>query len=237
MTQDNQEHLTRTTTGLVPGLIVAGLGVLFLLGNLNIVQIYNWWQLWPVIVIAIGLAKLVDSTAHHEKAVGAVMIVIGGIILASTLGWFSWQIWDLWPVALIGIGLVMLFQRLGYFEESLRWNFACPQTGTDGTAVFSGFKRRVTGDYHGANYFAMFGGGEVNLRQAEMQADAALIHVTAIFGGIEFKVPPNWLVINETVGIFGGSDDKTVQPSPDGPGVKRLVVRGEAIFGGISIRN
>ncbi len=229
--------MIRTSTGLVPALIVVGLGVLFLLGNLEIVRIYDWWQLWPVVVIAIGATKLVDSPAHHEKAAGSIMIVIGGIFLASTLGWFSWRVWDLWPLALIGVGLVKLFQQLGRFEERSHWRVALRDTRTDGIAVFGGFKRRTTGDYRGAEYVTAFGGGEIDLREAFMQADAAVVNITAIFGGLEFKVPEHWLVINEVAGIFGGTEDKTAQPSPDAPGVKRLIVRGTAIFGGISIKN
>jgi hypothetical protein len=39
------------------------------------------------------------------------------------------------------------------------------------------------------------------------------------------------------VGIFGGTSDETVQPLPEAPGVKRLVVRGVAVFGGVEIKN
>lgn len=227
--------MVRTSAGWVPGLIVAGLGILFLLNNLNVVVIYNWWQLWPVVVIAIGITKLIDA---GQKATGAVMIVVGGIFLATTLGWFSWRVWELWPLALIGAGVVMLIERLSALSKGSNWNIAESNGQTDGVAVFSGFKRRVTtDDYRGADYLAVFGGGEVNLRQAGMQADAAVITVTAIFGGIEFKVPENWLVVNELVGIFGGHEDKTVQPSPDAPGVKRVILRGTAVFGGVTIKN
>ena len=78
---------------------------------------------------------------------------------------------------------------------------------------------------------------KVNLRRAEITADTVIVNVTAIFGGLEFEVPEHWQVINEVVGIFGATDDQTVQPSPDTAGVKRLVLRGAAIFGGVCIKN
>jgi len=237
MTQDNHDQMIRTSAGLVPGLIVAGLGVLFLLSNLNVLHIYNWWQLWPVVVIAIGVTKLVDAPAHHEKASGAVMVLVGAAFLAMTFGWVSWRIWELWPLALIGAGAVMLVHRIGQFEDRSGWTVAQAETRADGIAVFSGFKRRITGEYRGADYTAVFGGGEIDLRQAHIEADVAVATVTAIFGGIEFKVPEGWMVINEVVGIFGGTEDKTVQPSPDTPGLKRMIIRGAAIFGGVSIKN
>jgi LiaF transmembrane domain len=237
MTQDNHDHMIRTSAGYVPGLIVAGLGVLFLLSNLEIVRIYSWWQLWPVVLIGIGATKLVDEPAHHQKASGAIMIVAGGLFLASTFGWLPWNVWDFWPVAIIGAGVVMLIQRLGQIDERSHWNVPPPDTRTGGLAIFSGFDRRISGEYRGAEYVAVFGGGKVNLRRAEIAADAVVIHVTAIFGGLEFEVPDHWQVVNDVVGIFGATDDRTAQPSPETPGLKRLIVRGAAIFGGVSIKN
>lgn len=240
MTQENGDQMIRTSTGLVPGLIIVGVGILFLLNNLEIVPVYDWWQLWPVVVIALGVTKLVDSPSSNERASGAVMILIGGVFLASTLGWFSPRAGDLWPVALIGAGVVMLFNRLGQLEGGghTSCRIAKPNGKPDGVAVFGGFKRAyTTDDYRGGDLVAVFGGGDVNLRQAGMRADAAIITVTAIFGAVTIKVPPQWLVVNELAGIFGGNDDKTVQPSPDAPGVKRLIVRGVAVFGGVTIKN
>ena len=47
--------------GILPALIVIGIGVLFLLNNLNIFYMHDIWRFWPVILIAAGLAKMVDS--------------------------------------------------------------------------------------------------------------------------------------------------------------------------------
>ncbi len=54
MTQENHDDMIRSSAGYIPGLIVAGLGVIFLLSNLEIVRIYSWWQLWPVVLIGVG---------------------------------------------------------------------------------------------------------------------------------------------------------------------------------------
>jgi hypothetical protein len=146
-------------------------------------------------------------------------------------------VWAFWPLALIGAGVVMLVQRLSQVDNRSHWNMAPPDTRTGGLALFSGFDRRINGEYRGAEYVAVFGGGKVKLRRAEISADAVVIHATAIFGGLEFEVPDHWLVVNDVVGIFGGTDDQTAQPSPETPGLKRLIVRGAAIFGGVSIKN
>ena len=105
-------------------------------------------------------------------------------------------------------------------------------------AIFSGFKRKITeGNFLGAHMVAIFGGGELNLRQAGMEGDSAVVYATAIFGGIEIKVPDTWQVTSQGTGIFGGFADETSQPSSSTPGLKRLIVKGEAIFGGVGIKN
>ncbi len=224
---------------MIPGLILAGVGALFLLSNLGYLPIYNWWQLWPLAVVAVGIVKLADSPDPGDQAAGAIMIVVGGIFLATTFGWVSWHVWQLWPVALIGLGLVMLVQRIRQDEEHphTRQCSAGPRD-RDGVAIFGGFKRRIaTTAYRGGDYASVFGGCEIDLREAEMAGDAVIVNVNAIFGGVEMRVPRHWRVVNEMIGIFGGTDDKTAQPPAGEPGVRSLVVRGTALFGGISIRN
>ena len=237
MRDENREHAGRTSAALIPGLIVAGIGVLFLLHNLNIVRIYNVWRFWPLILIAIGFTKLIDSPHSNEKAGGTVMVLVGGIFLAVNLGLFSWQVWQFWPVILIGIGLMMLFNRTS-LVAGIRVPLSKNASKADAVAIFGGFKRQVaTDDYRGANYVAIFGGGEVDLRRAQIRGGDAHIEVTAIFGGFELRVPETWIVANEVMGIFGGTADETRQPLPEAPGVKRLIVTGTAVFGGISIKN
>ena len=56
--------------------------------------------------------------------------------------------------------------------------------------------------------------------------------------GVELKVPDTWEVMVRGAGVLGGYDDKT-HPAPAVEGVKRpkLIIRGEAVFGGVSVRN
>jgi hypothetical protein len=239
MTQENRDYVLHRSTGYLPGLIVIALGLLFLLGNLNVLPLHSWWQLWPVAVIAVGVTRLLDSSSLNQQAAGLVMIAAGGIFLAATFDLVPWSVFDLWPVALIGLGLIKMCEQVGPSRrERASWRMAERSELNEGFAVFSGFERRVTTpDFHGGEYSVIFGGGEIDLREAGMEADAAIIHVTAVLGGLQFRLPANWLLVNEVVGIFGGVEDKTCVPSSDAPGLKRLIVRGPAIFGGVSFKN
>jgi len=112
------------------------------------------------------------------------------------------------------------------------------RSSADAVAILGGFKRQVsTDDYRGASYVAIFGGGEIDLRRAQIQDAVAMVDVQAMFGGFEIKVPANWIVVNEVMGILGGTSDETIHPSPNAPGVKQLIVRGTAVCGGVAIKN
>ena len=225
---------------LFPGLVVAGLGVLFLLDNFGIVGVADWWSFWPLLLIALGISKLADPRDAHDSRRAALLIVAGGIFLAANLRLIPFPIWQLWPLILIAAGLMMLFDRDGarFFAA-----FRIPPAGAesqrpDAIAIFGGFKRRVqTDDFRSASYVALFGGGEVDLRRARIQGESATIEVSAIFGGFEIRVPPNWIVENRVFGMFGGAADETRPPLPDAPDVRTLIVRGSAVFGGVGIKN
>jgi hypothetical protein len=224
---------------LIPGLIVAGVGVLFLLDNLNVLPLFNWWRLWPLILIVIGVSKLAEGDGMRGLRRGLPLVVIGGIFLGINLGLIPGEVWHFWPVLLIGLGLIMLFDRDGLrFIPAFHVRPGGEFAKADAIAIFGGFKRQVsTEDFRGASYVAVFGGGQVDLRRAHIQGESALIEVSAIFGGFELRVPPNWIVVNEVAGIFGGTSDETLMPLPEAPNVKRLTVRGSAVFGGIEIKN
>ena len=105
-------------------------------------------------------------------------------------------------------------------------------------AIFSGGKRKVVSpDFKGGEVSCIFGGFDIDLRRAGMAGDSAVLVVNAVFGGCDIKVPESWDVVMEISAIFGGCDDKTLHPDPSLPGVKRLILRGSAVFGGIDVKN
>jgi hypothetical protein len=153
---------------------------------------------------------------------------------------------EMWPLFLIGLGLLLLVQRTGEFHLK----FPDPLSTGPATrvadagalkidAIFGGAKRVVTSqDFQGGEVMAMFGGVELDLRQAGMAADSAILEINAIFGGVELKIPRNWSAVVQGTGIFGGYADNSFQPDPaQGPGVKQLIVKGVAVFGGVDVKN
>ncbi len=96
----------------IPGLILIGIGVIFLLNNLTGFQINNWWALFILIpaVSSLGNALRVYRNTGRLGDDGRGSL-IGGLIMllvASTF-LFSWNWAYIWPAFLVigGIGLLM----------------------------------------------------------------------------------------------------------------------------------
>ncbi len=234
---------------LIPGVILVGIGALFLLNNLHVVYLREWVRYWPVILIAVGIVRLVDSNFSGGRVAGGILIGLGAICLAQSLGYLYVRFYDLWPVLLIGVGLLMLFGRTPWAlhrrhrlwrERYGNMNRNVWSNGTlDEVAVFSGGKRVLNSEnFRGGQIVAIFGGVQLDLRKANMAEDSAILEIHSIFGGAEIQIPEHWSAQVRGVGIFGGFGDTTRQPDlSQTPGAKRLIVQGAAIFGGVDVKN
>jgi hypothetical protein len=226
---------------MIFGLAIVAIGVLFLLDNFGF-PVGVVWEYWPAILIAIGLAKLVDAPDTAGRTAGAVLMLVGVVLIANKIHLpflNNVSLWNLWPLALIAFGVILLWGSLEG-RSAVGMPFRSPSTpGMIYTfAIFGGGNRRVTGDFKGADMVAIFGGGQLDLRGASMASNEVVMTVNAIFGGFEIRVPETWLVQTQVTGIFGGHEDKTHQPDPRlVPDPKRLVIRGSTIFGGFSVKN
>ena len=75
--------------------------------------------------------------------------------------------------------------------------------------------------------------GKIDLRDASTKGDAT-IEVFTTMGGVEMRVPEDWLVIIEGFPFMGGFEDKTRHPKDS---AKRLIIKGTVIMGGVEIKN
>jgi hypothetical protein len=82
--------------------------------------------------------------------------------------------------------------------------------------------------------FALFGGMDLDLRDAVFEAPVVEIAGFWCFGGLDMKVPEGIEVRDQTAGIFGGTDVRDIGDPV--PGAPTLVIKGVALFGGVSVR-
>ncbi len=82
--------------------------------------------------------------------------------------------------------------------------------------------------------YAIFGGIDLDLREATFEAPVVEINGAWCFGGLDIKVPEGIEVRDQTVGIFGGTDIKYIgEPKPGAP---VLVIKGLSLFGGVEVK-
>jgi hypothetical protein len=233
----------------IPALILIAVGALFFLNNLHIIAFHDIFEYWPVALVAWGIFKVVDQPEPKDKVVGGILIGIGGVLLSINLGFLHMGWGDLWPLILIAVGVLMLTDRLfgpgmGWAARSNRhadWadKFNWRGNKLNESAVFWGGKRVITDpDFQGGKVECVFGGLEIDLRGATMLRDYAVLKLDAVFGGADIKVPAAWEVVMKGSGVFGGFADQTQHPDHNlNPNPKRLIVKGGAVFGGVTIKN
>ncbi|MBQ5948200.1 LiaI-LiaF-like domain-containing protein [Massilia sp. ST3] len=237
MKNDYQPPRTNMTSQVILGLLVIGMGLLFLLDNLDILDMHRAFSFWPMLFIVVGTVKLCDTATPGGRLVGGILVGIGVLLTLDRMDIidFSWR--AVWPLALIGLGAVMLVKA----ARGRRLLAGSSKDGVaddviDSTAIMGGFERRVTSQsFRGGEITAVMGGCSLDMRGCAIQPlGEAVINVFTFWGGITIKCPPDWTVVLQGTPIMGGFEDKTVAP-PDGS--KRLVIRGYAIMGGVEVRN
>jgi predicted membrane protein len=233
------------TSQVVMGVLVIAVGLLFLLDNLDIIEVRQALAFWPLVFIFAGVAKLLDTSSPNGYLVGLAGIGIGTAMILNRLGIidFSWR--AAWPLVLIAVGAMVVYRamtgspvaRVGVVvldKDTDKMAQAGDEATVDVTAILGGFERRVhSQDFRGGEVTAVMGGCTLDMRGASIRGEA-IVNVFAFWGGVTIKCPPDWTVVLQGTPIMGGFDEKTVAP-PDGS--KRLVIRGYAIMGGVEVRN
>lgn len=222
--------------GLVWGALIVAAGVALLLDHLGFITIGSLFRFWPMILIFFGVGHLFTPS---NRVWGLILIVVGAVFQLNNLGFTRIVIGDLWPVAIIAVGLVLIWGALRPPPAA--------KISTDSTdmfnavAIFSGCERRVKSqNFKGGRATSIFGGVELDLRDAQIDGDEATIEVNCIFGGAEIRVPDSWNVHSKSIPVLGGFSDKThISSAQDTTGGKRktLIITGAVVFGGVEIDN
>lgn len=219
------------------GVVIIAFGLILLLNQFGLLPHGIELHFWPAVLMVVGVIKLVAGEHNVDRVMGVVLLGVGGIWQTNALGLTHVTIAQVWPVSIILIGVLFVVHSLSdHTGRSAKFSMD-PEPGS--FYIFGGGERQVKAkDFRGSKMFAVFGGYEVDLTQADMESTEAYVEANAVFGGGEIRIPTNWKVVVQGVGIFGGYNDKThyIQTDPSAP-VKTLYVRGVAVFGGIEVKN
>ena len=216
------------------GITIAALGGVLLLRNLEIIKFDSWHLFWGTVwaagLILAGLMTIFSSRRASLRVWGLLLMTIGVSIGLGAYGVINISVWKIfWPVMLIAIGLMVSVGSGGHKRSK---KSAANGSGNEKVAIFYGEESRVKGDYTGGSATAIFGGVELDLRQANIK-DGAVIDIFTFCGGVSINMPDDVIVKNEVRGILGGSEDKSVsKPSAK----KTIYLRGECVLGGLEIK-
>lgn len=221
------------TSRTILGVVLLLLGVLFLLDNFAVFDAAHILRYWPALLVLFGGLKAAQPGGSDGRLIGGTIAVIGVFMLLSRMDIVNIEFWALWPLLLIAAGaaIVMRTQSGGAVLRS-----ADASDVVTGTAVLGGMEQTcTTRKFRGGSVSAVLGGHSIDLREADIpEGEDAALEVFAFMGGIELRISQEWTVVLEGTALLGGFENKT---HPLDPGKKRLIIRGQAVLGGVEIKN
>lgn len=98
----------KRTTAAVFGVILIGLGAIFLLQNFGVVDAGRPGDWWPVILIGFGISSLIAPKDAGDATSGAVLTALGAFFLLRNFDVVDWRLRDIWPAFLMLAGISLI---------------------------------------------------------------------------------------------------------------------------------
>lgn len=221
----------------IMGVLIIGVGLLMLAGTTGYIEVEGLWStFWPVILIAIGLVNLSDGSRNYFFSI--MMVGFGTLFLLRNLevGFFAdLDVWELiWPIIIIIVGVWFMTSKK---KNLISGKSVVSDEVVDNFAIFSGTETiNHSQDFQGGQATAVFGGVDIDLRDANITKGPVKMDVFAAFGGVDIKVPDHWKVKVSGIPIFGGWGNKTMLKGDKSRPVD-LEINCMVLFGGFDVKN
>lgn len=214
------------------GIGIITVGLLLLLRNFGFYFDFRIWELWPLILILVGIGHVTGPEESRQSMTGIILIVIGGVFLSNNLDLFDYH-FNIWPVILVLLGIVILKHALvGSKARDTSSDFIHLTFFLGG-----GDYNYATRTLKGGKIAAIMGGGTIDLRHCDMRDEEIVIEVFAFWGGFDIRVPHEWRINVQATPIMGAMENKCTPPAEGYANGKRLVVRGMVLMGGVEVKN
>jgi hypothetical protein len=241
-------------------------GVFFSLDAMDIVEVGSLFDWWPLLLVAIGLAKVVQPGSGESKAWGLFLVVFFSFWLAHNLELINMHPTHLWPLVLLFIGGTMIWRSMHREPKAPETDLSGrPDVllGPDGSAPAPGMPPLpVTPIVSGpaspdavVNATALLGGVKRRCTSPDFRGGYA----TAVMGGCVIDLRDAAIasspVVIETFAWWGGIEIRVPREwtvvtegtailgafedktSHRGVGGQTLLVRGVVIMGGVEIKD
>ncbi len=203
------------------------LGVVLILNQTTDLDITlaKWWP--SLIIIIAGLMTLNRSI---RPVTGIFIALLAALVQLRELDILITE-GLLLPCALILAGLWIIFSGLAGKKKLTNRDFL------DDLYILAGLDTRINSEnFIGGSVTALFGGAGIDLRDAKLSPNGGRLDLTAVFGGIEVRVPEQWNIIVSGTPVFGVWENRACNTLAD---VKGPVLRIQctAVFGGVEVKN
>lgn len=245
----SSSHHNPRTKGLLFGLLLVVAGLLFLSFN------FGWIDpalkpvlfSWPMLFVVFGIMGF----SRRNYLISLFWLILGCFFLIprivtaypeSIQGVDSDFAHTFWPLLLIlfGIGFILkVVLAKKWKREEDHFHTVDTYEGVGGRiekrVVFGGSESIFLDPvFYGGEICAKFGGVVVDLRNTQLPEGITYLNVDVTFGGVELRIPNDWLIESKFQTILGGMQDKRLVSSPDNS--RKLILQGDLIFGGCEIR-
>lgn len=216
------------------GFLLIILGLIF---TINVISPWTfhiffrgWWTLFIIVPCVISVSKNgFNPMPTTGLIIGILLLLSEWHIIPSS---FIWRMF--FPIILIVFGISLILKDSSA-KNKMRQNGPVNSQSDvpDYRAILGSQKINYDDDtFIGATIDSIFGGMELNLRNAYFQEDV-VINCTSIFGGINIFVPSNINVKVSCVPILGGVSNRIKNNNPNAP---TLFINATCMFGGIDIK-
>jgi predicted membrane protein len=224
------------------GIFLIGLGIVFLLDRIGIIphQYRNLIFSWQSLLIFVGVVSMFKT---HARFPGLILILVGAGFMLPNIMDIPFNISRLiFPVILILVGVGLVLKTRNQTRPHVFHSGTETVNGSERieeVAIFGGGKRVISSqNIRGGVITAIFGGIELDMSDAELSDEGAVIEITCIFGGTTIIVKPEWDVQLQVASILGGfSDKRKVYKQTEPNNGKKLIIKGAAIFGGGELKS
>ncbi|MDR3193870.1 MAG: cell wall-active antibiotics response protein [Tannerella sp.] len=245
------------SNGAVFALLLTMSGILLLCFNAGVLPTAwkGFFFSWPMLVFvlgAIGICRFHFSGGFIVALAGGFFLVPGMAAIYPDEPLYDHFITVYWPLLVILPGLFILFHVLFHrnskTDYSARWHVhgkkryaVQTEENHDGKINFQslfGYLEQVILDpvFRGGSLETVFAGISLDLYHTSLPEGETFLYAKTLFGGIEIKIPADWLVeIIASKTVAGGVyDARVIKSAPANP-ERKLVIMAECIFGGVSI--
>lgn len=215
--QQHPTHNNANSGRMWAGIIIVGIGAILLAGKLGLDWlfphwIFSWRNMWPMVLIVVGL--IIGGNSNFKNPASYILLGIGSFFLLKNITSFDLGPY-VWPAVIIGIGLWLLLAKgkKGPFTPNPNnGNRYRRETGQYEWDKRVAEEKKDPAAYSGATAF-----GDTSDEPAQPQNEPNgfssddYVKSTAVFSEIRKTVISKRFRGGEIVNIFGGTDINLIQ--------------------------